>query len=79
MGKDNGALMHDWRIRETLTLLFLQGKTLAELEFPEKWTHDPLRCIWEKDEGWNSEHNGEITQQKLCLSDYYLACGSVQP
>lgn len=53
-----------WQIREHMTLLFFSGKSLADVEWPEQWTHDPLRRIWERERG------GEMT---LCLSDMTIA------
>lgn len=59
--------------------VFLGGKTLKELKFPEDWTHDPLLFRWKSENHYmmirpleTSGKWGEPYKQYLYIKDYDL-------
>ena len=61
----------DLRLREITTGLFLGGKILKEVGFPDEWEYNPLIRYWEKD-GYNSDCNGVKTRVKFLITDKSL-------
>jgi len=61
----------DLRLREICTGLFLGGKSLREVGFPDDWEYDPSLKIYEKD-GYDSECDGKKTREKFVITKKQL-------